>query len=79
MGQYLLKFYGYRYFRFYGGLVFLVSKIFDAFVDTGVGTYVDSRTNIGKRGKFRPFIYMVQYHLQFVRFIIYCAKFRSNW
>ncbi|RIO55311.1 MFS transporter, partial [Mammaliicoccus sciuri] len=41
---------------FYGGLVFLVSKIFDAFVDTGVGTYVDSRTNIGKRGKFRPFI-----------------------
>lgn len=41
---------------FYGGLVFLVAKIFDAFVDTGVGTIVDSRTNIGPKGKFRPFI-----------------------
>ncbi|MFY4773704.1 glycoside-pentoside-hexuronide (GPH):cation symporter [Metabacillus sp. RGM 3146] len=39
-----------------GGLVFLVSKIADAFVDTSVGTYLDSRTKIGKRGKFRPFI-----------------------
>ncbi|WP_257474831.1 MFS transporter, partial [Staphylococcus xylosus] len=59
MGQiYLLKFFTdiLGISAFYGGLVFLVSKIFDAFVDTGVGTYVDSRTNIGKRGKFRPFI-----------------------
>ena len=40
----------------YGGIIFLVAKIFDAFVDTGVGTYVDSRTKIGKLGKFRPFI-----------------------
>lgn len=59
MGQiYLLKFFTdiLGISAFYGGLVFLVSKIFDAFVDTGVGTYIDSRTNIGKRGKFRPFI-----------------------
>ncbi|MGF0030957.1 glycoside-pentoside-hexuronide (GPH):cation symporter [Staphylococcus pasteuri] len=41
---------------FYGGLVFLVAKIFDAFVDTGVGTIVDSRRNIGPKGKFKPFI-----------------------
>ncbi|MEJ7326625.1 MFS transporter, partial [Staphylococcus epidermidis] len=41
---------------FYGGLVFLVSKIFDAFVDTGVGTMVDNRRNFGKKGKFKPFI-----------------------
>ena len=40
----------------YAGLVFLISKIFDAFVDTGVGSYVDSRKNIGPRGKFRPYI-----------------------
>lgn len=39
-----------------GGSVFLVSKIFDAFADTSVGTFVDTRKNIGKRGKFRPFI-----------------------
>lgn len=39
-----------------GGSVFLISKIFDAFADTTVGTIVDSRKNIGKRGKFRPFI-----------------------
>ncbi|AVQ34158.1 MFS transporter [Staphylococcus muscae] len=59
MGQiYLLKFFTdiLGISAFYGGLVFLVSKIFDAFVDTGVGTYVDSRQNIGPKGKFRPFI-----------------------
>jgi glycoside/pentoside/hexuronide:cation symporter, GPH family len=39
-----------------GGLVFLVSKIADAFVDTSVGTLLDRRSKIGKRGKFRPFI-----------------------
>lgn len=59
LGQiYLLKFYidilGIS--ATYAGLVFLISKIFDAFVDTGVGSYVDSRKNIGPRGKFRPFI-----------------------
>ncbi|MDO5375059.1 MAG: MFS transporter [Staphylococcus rostri] len=59
MGQiYLLKFFTdiLGISAFYGGLVFLVSKIFDAFVDTGVGTLVDSRRNIGPKGKFRPFI-----------------------
>ncbi|MCM2534091.1 MFS transporter [Neobacillus pocheonensis] len=39
-----------------GGLVFLVSKIADAFIDSSVGTFLDSRSKIGKRGKFRPFI-----------------------
>jgi GPH family glycoside/pentoside/hexuronide:cation symporter len=39
-----------------GGFVFLVSKIADAFIDSSVGTYLDGRTKIGKRGKFRPFI-----------------------
>lgn len=59
LGQiYLLKFYTdvLGISAAYGGLVFLVSKLFDAFVDSGVGTWVDSRQNIGKRGKFRPFI-----------------------
>jgi GPH family glycoside/pentoside/hexuronide:cation symporter len=59
LGQiYLLKFYTdvLGISAAYAGLVFLVSKLFDAFVDSGVGTYVDSRKNIGKRGKFRPFI-----------------------
>jgi GPH family glycoside/pentoside/hexuronide:cation symporter len=38
------------------GTVFLVAKIWDAFADISVGTWIDNRTNIGKRGKFRPFI-----------------------
>ncbi|MDN6206232.1 MAG: MFS transporter, partial [Staphylococcus simulans] len=55
LGQiYLLKFYTdvLGISATYAGLVFLISKIFDAFVDTGVGSYVDSRKNIGPRGKF---------------------------
>ncbi len=59
LGQvYLLKFYTdvLGISAYYAGLVFLVSKLFDAFIDTGVGTLVDSRSKIGKRGKFRPFI-----------------------
>ena len=59
LGQiYLLKFYTdvLGISAAYAGLVFLVSKLFDAFVDSGVGTWVDSRQKIGKRGKFRPFI-----------------------
>ncbi|WP_105980299.1 glycoside-pentoside-hexuronide (GPH):cation symporter [Staphylococcus simulans] len=59
LGQiYLLKFYTdvLGISATYAGLVFLISKIFDAFVDTGVGSYIDSRKNIGPRGKFRPYI-----------------------
>lgn len=37
------------------GLVFLVTKIFDAFADISVGTWVDSRKR-GIGGKFRPFM-----------------------
>ncbi|MDN3018847.1 glycoside-pentoside-hexuronide (GPH):cation symporter [Paenibacillus sp. BSR1-1] len=58
MGQlYLLKFYTdvLGISAYWGGLVFLISKIFDAFADSSVGAFVDRR-NIGKRGKFRPFI-----------------------
>jgi len=38
------------------GLVFLVTKIWDAFADISIGTWIDNRKNIGKRGKFRPFM-----------------------
>ena len=38
------------------GLVFLVTKIWDAFSDISIGTWVDNRKKIGKRGKFRPFM-----------------------
>lgn len=38
------------------GLIFLVTKIFDAFADISVGTWIDSRRNVGPRGKFRPFM-----------------------
>ncbi|OIK08137.1 MFS transporter [Bacillus sp. MUM 116] len=58
MGQiYLLKFYTdvLGISAYWGGLVFLISKIFDAFADSSVGAFVDKR-KVGKRGKFRPFI-----------------------
>jgi GPH family glycoside/pentoside/hexuronide:cation symporter len=38
------------------GTVFLVTKVFDAFADITVGSWVDARKNIGPRGKFRPFM-----------------------
>ncbi|MTV81229.1 glycoside-pentoside-hexuronide (GPH):cation symporter [Secundilactobacillus folii] len=38
------------------GTVFLVAKIWDGFADMGVGTWIDNRSNISKRGKFRPFL-----------------------
>ncbi|MEH7097840.1 glycoside-pentoside-hexuronide (GPH):cation symporter [Neobacillus vireti] len=58
MGQiYLLKFYTdvLGISAYWGGLVFLISKVFDAFADSAVGAFVDKR-KVGKRGKFRPFI-----------------------
>ncbi|MEH7306599.1 MFS transporter [Neobacillus drentensis] len=58
MGQiYLLKFYTdvLGISAYWGGLVFLISKIFDAFADSAVGAFIDKR-KVGKRGKFRPFI-----------------------
>ncbi len=58
---------------FYGGLVFLVAKIFDAFVDTGVGTIVDSRRNIGPKGKFKPFILYGTVPLAIVRVLSFTA------
>jgi GPH family glycoside/pentoside/hexuronide:cation symporter len=39
------------------GSIFLVAKIWDAFADVAVGTWVDNRTKIGKRGKYRAFIF----------------------
>ncbi len=74
LGQiYLLKFYTdvLGISAVYAGLVFLVSKLFDAFVDAGVGTYVDSRTKIGKRGKFRPFILFGTLPLAITTFITF--------
>ena len=38
------------------GLVFLVTKVWDAFADISIGTWIDNRKKIGPKGKFRPFI-----------------------
>ncbi len=76
LGQvYLLKFYTdvLGISAAYAGLVFLVSKLFDALVDSGVGTFVDSRTNIGKRGKFRPFILFGTLPLAITTFISFLS------
>ncbi len=59
MGQlYLLKYYTdhLQIPGYVAGLIFLLVKIWDAFADISVGTWIDSRLNIGKRGKFRPFM-----------------------
>lgn len=59
MGQlYLLKYYTdvLQLPSALAGTVFLVAKIWDAFMDMGVGTWIDNRQNIGPRGKYRPFL-----------------------
>ncbi|MGG5251945.1 glycoside-pentoside-hexuronide (GPH):cation symporter [Neobacillus sp. SM06] len=59
LGQiYLLKFYtdSLGIPSTIAGLVFLITKIWDAFADISVGTWIDNRKNIGPKGKFRPFI-----------------------
>ncbi|WP_108650259.1 glycoside-pentoside-hexuronide (GPH):cation symporter [Dongshaea marina] len=59
LGQiYLLKFYtdSLGLHPAAAGGVFFFTKIFDAFTDFSVGTWVDKRRRLGKRGKFRPFI-----------------------
>lgn len=59
MGQiYLLKFYtdNLGLPAATAGLVFLITKIWDGFADVFVGTWIDNRKKIGKRGKFRPFM-----------------------
>ncbi len=38
------------------GMIFLVSKLFNAVMDPIVGSSIDYRKNIGKRGKFRPYL-----------------------
>lgn len=55
---YLLKFYTdvLNIPAAYGGLIFLISRFFTAFTDIGTGVMLDSRRNIGPKGKFRPFI-----------------------
>jgi glycoside/pentoside/hexuronide:cation symporter, GPH family len=38
------------------GIIFLVSKLFNAVMDPLVGSSIDYRKNVGKRGKFRPYL-----------------------
>lgn len=60
MGQlYLLKFFtdSLGLNPVVAGTVFLVAKVWDAFADIAVGTWVDNRTRIGPRGKYRAFIF----------------------
>ncbi|OAT78733.1 hypothetical protein A9B99_03235 [Mangrovibacter phragmitis] len=38
------------------GIIFLVAKFFTAATDMFTGVLLDSRRNIGAKGKFRPFI-----------------------
>jgi GPH family glycoside/pentoside/hexuronide:cation symporter len=55
---YLLKFYTDELGMpaYYGGIIFLVAKFFTAATDMFTGVLLDSRRNIGAKGKFRPFI-----------------------
>ena len=80
MGQiYLLKFYTdvLGISAYWGGLVFLISKIFDAFADSAVGAFVDKR-KVGKRGKFRPFILFGSIPLAVMTVISFMAPDFSN-
>lgn len=76
MGQlFLLKFYTdvLGISPAFAGLVFLVSKISDAFVDSSVGAYLDGRSKFGKNGKFRPFIKNGTIPLALMTVITFCA------
>lgn len=55
---YLLKFYTDELGMpaYYGGIIFLVAKFFTAFTDMLTGFLLDSRKQVGPKGKFRPFI-----------------------
>ncbi len=55
---YLLKFYTDELGipAIYGGIIFLVAKFFTAFTDMFTGVILDSRQDIGQKGKFKPFI-----------------------
>lgn len=54
---YLLKFYTDELGMpaYYGGIIFLVAKFFTAFTDMLTGVLLDSRRNIGAKGKFSAF------------------------
>lgn len=55
---YLLKFYTdiVHIPAYWAGLIFLVMKFADAFIDVAVGMWVDGQKKLSKKGKFRPFI-----------------------
>ena len=58
MGQFYLLFFYTNFMQipaWIGGTVFLTAKLVDAFIDTAIGAWADSR-QMGSRGKFRPFI-----------------------
>lgn len=52
------------------GILFLVSRVVDAFTDIGMGRIVD-RMPPGKQGKFRPWILRICIPVSFVSFLMY--------
>ena len=73
---YLLKFYTDELGMpaYYGGIIFLVAKFFTAFTDMLTGVLLDSRRNIGAKGKFRPFILYASFPVALVA----SAQFMAN-
>ncbi len=55
------------------GMIFLVSKLFNAVMDPIVGSSIDYRKNIGKRGKFRPYLLFGSFILGIVTVLLFIS------
>lgn len=55
------------------GMIFLVSKLFAAVADPIVGSSIDYRKNIGKRGKFRPYLVFGSLALAFITVLLFIS------
>lgn len=55
------------------GTIFLVSKLFNAVMDPLVGSSIDYRKNIGRRGKFRPYLLFGSLALAIVTVLLFIS------
>lgn len=62
----------------YAGSIFLVSKLFGAVVDPIVGSSIDYRKNIGKNGKFRPYLIYGSIILAALTVFLFIAPFSGS-
>ncbi|GAA3330155.1 hypothetical protein GCM10020331_081560 [Ectobacillus funiculus] len=60
------------------GMIFLVSKLFNAVMDPIVGSSIDYRKNVGKRGKFRPYLLFGSFILGIITVLLFMSPAAST-